>query len=130
MTVPAFNTAPIGPTSGGKVYAFNNIGTSPVTVAPQNNARIGIAFHNPGTITINVAPLQVQALNSVPSNIGVNPTGSISSANLTPAIGSLGGCFAITAGQTLPFSGECAGGWQALSASGSNNPLSVVDTNA
>lgn len=117
----------VGPTSGGKVYAFNNLGTSPINVAPANTARASITFDNPGTVDIIVFPVLVQALNSVPTNL-VNA--SISSVTLTPSTSALGGGYRIYAnGGSRTFSGECQGQWQALAVSGSGNAFTVTDSN-
>lgn len=106
---------PVGPTNGGKVYAFNNLTTSPVQVVPANVSRIGITFHNPGVAVIYFAPVLVQT------------TGS--NASLTPSINALGGCFLLNPGDTYTITGECTGAWQAFSASGSSNPLTVMESN-
>jgi hypothetical protein len=117
----------VGPTSGGKVYAFNNLGTSPINVAPANTARASITFDNPGTVDIIVFPVLVQALNSVPTNL-VNA--SISSVTLIPSTSALGGGYRIYAnGGSRTFSGECQGQWQALAVSGSGNAFTVTDSN-
>ena len=117
----------VGPTSGGKVYAFNNLGTSPINVAPANTARASITFDNPGTVDIIVFPVLVQALNSVPTNL-VNA--SISSVTLSPSTSALGGGYRIYAnGGSRTFSGECQGQWQALAVSGSGNAFTVTDSN-
>ena len=117
----------VGPTSGGKVYAFNNLGTSPINVAPANTARASITFDNPGTVDISVFPVLVQALNSVPTNL-VNA--SISSVTLSPSTSALGGGYRIYAnGGSRTFSGECQGQWQALAVSGSGNAFTVTDSN-
>ena len=117
----------VGPTSGGKVYAFNNLGTSPINVAPANTARASITFDNPGTVDIIVFPVLVQALNSVPTNL-VNA--SISSVTLSPSTSALGGGYRIYAnGGSRTFSGECQGQWQALAVSSTNNPFTVTDSN-
>ena len=117
----------VGPTSGGKVYAFNNLGTSPINVAPANTARASITFDNPGTVDIIVFPVLVQALNSVPTNL-VNA--SISSVTLSPSTSALGGGYRIYAnGGSRTFSGECQGPWQALAVSGSGNAFTVTDSN-
>ncbi len=109
--------------SGGKVYGYNNISTTPREVAPANPARQKISFHNPGTIDIYIAPAVVQNVlgtsPSVPSNVTLVPTTS-----------ALGGCRTVYAnGGTLDITGECQGAWQALSASASTNPLTVTDSN-
>ena len=117
----------VGPTSGGKVYAFNNLGTSPINVAPANTARASITFDNPGTVDIIVFPVLVQALNSVPTNL-VNA--SISSVTLSPSTSALGGGYRIYSnGGSRIFSGECQGQWQALAVSGSGNAFTVTDSN-
>jgi hypothetical protein len=99
--------------SGGKVSKVSTLGTSPITVAVANPSRKKIVFHNPGTIDVYVAP-----------------TIDANGAALTIALATLGGSFLIYAnGGTLSIEGECQGAWQALSASGSNNPLTVMDSN-
>lgn len=109
-------TAPVGPTSGGKVYAYNNLNTTPAQVVAANPQRTQVTFHNPGTIDAFIAPVNVQ-------NTGSNVA-------LTPSTGSLGGCFRVYGnGGQLTISGECQGAWQAFSASASSNPLTVIDTN-
>lgn len=106
----------IGPASGGKVYAYNNLSTTPAVVAPANPSRRQITFHNPGDVDVFVAP-------SLQYSSGAAST-------LTPTTSALGGCFRIFAnGGTLVLSGECQGAWQAFSASSTNKPLTVMDTN-
>lgn len=124
-------SVPVGPTSGGKVYAFNNLGTTPQLVAPQNNARTQITFDNPGTNDIIVFPSEVQALNSVPASINdTTGSGSISNQALTPTTSALGGGYRVYGnGGTRTISGECTGSWQALAVTGSDNPLTVTDSN-
>lgn len=112
----AFDVAPVGPTSGGKVYAYNSLSTTPGVVAPANPQRTSITFHNPGTVDVFIAP-----------QYAVN-TGS--QVTLTPSTSTLGGCFRVYAnGGQLTLGGECQGQWQAFSASASSNPLTVVDSN-
>ena len=127
----AFDTSPVGPTSGGKVYAFNNVGTSPAVVAPQNTNRTSLTFDNPGTVDIIIFPCLVQALNPAwtsASNIGGST--SLSNVTLTPTTALLGGGYRIYAnGGTKTIVGEISGAWQALSVSGSGNPLTVTDSN-
>ena len=123
---------PVGPMSGGKVYAFNNLGTSPINVAPANSARTSITFDNPGSVDVIVFPVQVQAVNSVPNSIGP-PTGSgsISNQTLTPTTSALGGGIRIYGnGGSRTITGECSGAWQALAISGSGNPFTVTDSNS
>lgn len=103
--------------SGGKVYAYNNLGTGAQTVAPANPVRTQITFHNPGIVDIFVAP--ANALNAAGTQAPLNPT-----------TGALGGCFRVFAnGGSLVITGECQGAWQAFSASAANNPLTVMDSN-
>jgi hypothetical protein len=102
----------VNATNGGKVYAINTLGTSPSTVIAANPSRLGITFHNPGTNTAYVAP-----------------TLTATGAALTPSLAALGGTFQIFPGGLLIISGECQGAWQAFVASGSNQPLTVMETN-
>lgn len=102
--------------SGGRVYAYNNLDTTPEQVAGPNPARQSITFHNPGTIDIFVAPSVVQ-------NGG-------SDSPLSPTTAALGGCFRVYAnGGTLVLTGEVQKPWQAFSASASGNALTVMDSN-
>lgn len=106
----------VGSASGGRTYAFNNLTTAPVQVIGANAQRQKITFHNPGAVDIFVAPLYVQT------------TGS--DVQLVPSPTSLGGCFRVYAnGGSLEITGECQKPYQAFSATGSGNPLTVVDTN-
>jgi hypothetical protein len=103
--------------SGGKIYAYNNLGVGAAVVAPANPGRTQITFHNPGIVDIFVAP-----------SVALNAAGS--QAALNPTTAALGGCFRVFAnGGTLVISGECQGAWQAFSASATNNPLTVMDSN-
>lgn len=112
MATPAFVGTPFGPTSGGKVTAINTLGTSPIQVVGANPQRGGITFANPGSVLAYVAPL-------------TNASGQ----SLVPSLAALGGCFPVGAGGIITLTGECQGGWQAFSASGSNNPLTVSESN-
>jgi|SRR5215469_15570847 len=110
---------PVGPTSGGKVYAYNNLSTTPQTVVNPNAGRVAITFHNPGAVDAFVAP---QVVRSDLVNKSDTP--------LVPSTIALGGCVRIFAnGGTWVVTGECQGGWQAFSASGIGNPLTVIDSN-
>lgn len=103
--------------SGGKINFFNTISTAAQPVVLANPQRQKITFHNPGTVDLYIAP--ALALNAAGQNVA-----------FTPALGSLGGCFLVFAnGGTLVVEGECQGAWQALSASGTTNPLTVMDSN-
>lgn len=107
----------VGSASGGKVYAYNNLSTTPAVVAPANPSRTRITFHNPhATIDIYVAPSLV--LNAAGSSVA-----------LVPTTAALGGTFRVFAGGTLSIEGECQGAWQAFSASSTNIPLTVMDSN-
>lgn len=106
----------IGGGSGQKIYAFNNLSTTPEQVAGSNPSRQSITFHNPGTVDIFIAPAYVQ-------NTG-------SDVALAPTTGALGGCFRVFAnGGSLTITGECQKAWQAFSASASGNPLTVMESN-
>ncbi len=105
--------------SGGKVYAYNAISESGlITIAPPNQYRTKIIFHNPGVNDVFIAPLFVQTTGS---NVALSPSNA-----------ALGGCFRVYGnGGTLAVEGECQGGWQAfaVSGAGASNPLTVFDTN-
>lgn len=131
----AFDVAPIGPTSGGKVYAFSNIGTTSEVVAPANQQRTFITFDNPGTVDIVVFPCFVQANNPTWTNASTLQNAvagqvSLSNVALSPTTSALAGGYRIYAnGGSRTFTGECQGPWQALAVSASNNPLTVTDSN-
>lgn len=109
----------VGPASGGKIYAYGNLTTTPQVVAPANPSRIQITFHNPGTQDVFVGPASAFASASAASPSTLTPTTTV-----------YGGCFRVYAnGGTLILTGECQGQWQALSASGSNNQFTVMDSN-
>jgi len=105
--------------SGGKIYAYNNISESAaIQVAPANQFRTKLLFHNPGANDLFVAPANVQ-------NTGSNVT-------LSPSNAALGGCFRVYGnGGTLVIEGECQGAYQAFSVTGAGttNPLTVMDSN-
>lgn len=116
-------SVPVGPTSGGKTYAFNNIGTAPSVVAPSNTPRNSITFHNPGSVNIYVAPVNVQAIDSIPATGIINQP-------LTPSPSALGGCLLVFAnGGQITLTGECSGAFQAFAATGSTNALTVIESN-
>ena len=101
--------------SGGRVYAFNNINTTPQQIIGGSSGRQSITVHNPGTVDVFVAPASVLVNGS--------------DTTLTPSTGSLGGCFRVYAnGGTLVITGECQKPWQAFSASATNNPLTIMDS--
>ena len=125
MTILATNagaSSAVGPTSGSKTYAYNNIGTVPSIVAQANPFRVSITFHNPGTQGIYIAPSAVQGINIAP----VTPSDVL----LTPSPTALGGCFYIyPSGGQITFTGENQKAWQAFSASGTSNSLTVAESN-
>ena len=107
-----------GPTNGGKTYAWNILTNMSIVVAPANPSRRSIIFHNPGTVNIYV---------SMPLQMFLDGTQGI----LDPNIIEPGGGFLLAPGQTLSFmGGEIQTAWQASSASGTNNALTVMDSNS
>lgn len=113
MAIPATGAQTIGPTSGGKVTAVNTLGQVAIQVIGQNVARQSLLFHNPGTNSVYVAPM-------------LNAQG----VSFTPSSTSLGGTFEIAAGGYSPlFMGEIQGAWQAFASTGSNQPLTVMESN-
>ncbi len=104
--------------SGGKIYAFNAItNVSNTPVAPVNQQRNSITFHNPGSNDILVSP-----------TVGLSLAGVQSP--LTPTTAALGGGFRVFAnGGSLTVTGECQQAWQALALAGTTNPLTVMDSN-
>lgn len=113
----------VGPASGGKVYAYNNISTTPLVVAQANPQRTSITFHNPGNVSILVAPVLVQGINAAP-----NPPGSDTS--LTPSPSALGGGWLVPAnGGWWTLTGECTKAYQAIALTGTGNPLTVSESN-
>ena len=97
------------------ITALNNIGTSLVPVIGANPTRNSINFSNPGTVDIIVFPISV--LNIVPPAV------------YTPSLSSLGGGYRVFANGgdlTIEGSTSCQP-WQALSVSGSNNPLTIAE---
>lgn len=102
----------VGPTSGGKVTPLNNLSASPIVAVAANPQRASITFHNPGTLTVYVYP-------------SITAVGQVNSPNLS----SLGGTFQLLPGATMTLTGEIQGAWQAFSASGSNQPLTVMESN-
>jgi hypothetical protein len=100
------------------VIAVNNLGTSPVQVIGVSPTRAQLTFHNPGTVDLVVFPTTV--LQNVAGG------GSI---NLTPSVGALGGGFRVFAngGDRVVGGPACTQAWQALSVSGSGNPLTIME---
>lgn len=107
-----------GPTSGGKLYAYNALdAVTPQQVAPQNKFRTKITFHNPHpTIDVLVYP-------QFKLNTGSNATND-------PTIATPGGGFWVYAnGGSLTIEGEVSQAYFALGASGSTGALTVMDSN-
>lgn len=129
----AFDVAPVGPTSGGKVYAFNNLGTTPEVVAPANPSRTSIRFDNNGTIDVIVAPSFAQAINPSWTSASTLQTGLAGTVTLTDVALTLTtsgvGYRVFANGGTVTFTGECQKPWQAVAVSASNNILTVTDSN-
>lgn len=109
--------------SGGKVYGYNNISTTPATVAPANTSRQKITFHNPGTNDIFIGPVLIN------NTVGTAPTSGTQTA-FAPTTTNYGGCFRVYAnGGVLSIEGECQGAFQAFATTGSTNQLTVMDSN-
>src|SRR5882672_9578393 len=98
--------------SGGKVTPFIIPATSAVQAIAGRPERQSITFHNPGTVNVYVAPT-------------ITATG----AALAPTLSALAGTFLIFPGGLLVITGECQTAWQAFAASGTNNPLTVMESN-
>jgi len=98
------------------ITALNNISTSATQVIGINPARQQIIFHNPGTVDIVVFPTLV--LNSSGTNTVLSPT-----------TGALGGGFRVFGNGGMIAIGAPAAqqAWQALSVSGSGNPLTIAE---
>lgn len=103
----------IASASGGKVTPINGLGTAPITVIGGNPQRVSITFHNPGAISVYVAPL-ITALGAA----------------LVPALpNTLGGTFQVSPGGLLIITGECQVGWQAFAANGATASLTIMESN-
>jgi hypothetical protein len=96
--------------SGGKVTPIT-LGTGSAPIIAINPGRQSIVFHNPGTVTAYVAPMQ-------------NGAGG----PFIPTLLNPSGCFQIVAGGTLVLSGEVQCGWQGFCASGAN-PFTIMESN-
>lgn len=103
--------------SGGKVYAWNTLdAVTALLVAPANQARRKITFHNPGDVDVFIFPQYVQTTGANVAN--------------TVTVSVLGGAIRVYAnGGQYEIEGECQGAWYALAASSSAKPLTVIDTN-
>lgn len=107
-TVFAFpgGAAAAGPASGGKCTPVNNVGTTGAQVVAANGNRQSITFCNPGSVAIYIYPMSV-------------PVTSVA----------LGGSVPLGAGGIVTLQGECQGAFGALAASGSGNPLTILESN-
>ena len=104
--------------NGGKTYAFNSINaTLNVVVAPINPTRRRITFVNPSTTVI----LYVSMTTAIDPIFGT-------ASPLTTTVALLGGSLPIYPGSYVTIDGDCQCQWQALSASGTANPLTVLDS--
>lgn len=100
--------------NGGKVTGFNNIGNvTPVALLSDNGSRAQLTFHNPGS-----------------NDILVYPTTTSTGATNAPTVAAPGGGFRVFAnGGTLTITGECQQAWSALSFAGTNQALTVMESN-
>ncbi len=109
----------IGGANGGKTYAFNSVtNAGNIPIAPPNPSRQSITFINPGTVAVYVSMVSQLSLAGVQSA-------------LTPTLGALGGTISILPGAIFTINGgEIQLAWQAIAASGTANPFTVIDSNA
>lgn len=101
------------------ILALNTITTTPTNpVIGGNPRRKKLTFHNPGGVDIVVFPTTV--LQNIPGG---------GSTTLTPTTAALGGGFrAFANGGQIIIEGQAAKqAWQALSVSGSGNPLTIME---
>lgn len=118
----------VGPTNGGKIMGYNNItnaGNTPV--APINPQRKSLTFINPGTNTIYISPTIAVSFATI--NISSSNEPQYTQALLVPTLVALGGTIPILPGGIWTITGECGRAWQALAATGTTNPLTVIDSN-
>ena len=101
----------VGPTNGGKVWAFNNLPVTSTQVLGANPARATLIFHNPGANTIYV-----------------NPTADANGAPLAPTLSNLGGAFMLVSGGQLILSGEIQLPWAAFGST-TGCPLTIMESN-
>lgn len=101
----------IVPIVDGRTVAVGTLNAASVEVVGINPQRNSITFHNPNiSSNINVFVCQAQDANG--SNLPAAPDGA--------------GCFCIFPGASLTFEGNVGGAWNACSASGSNQALTVL----
>jgi len=98
---------------------YNDLSTTPQNVISGNPARQSMVFHNPGSVDVFIFP-----------NSGYANVSAVSRTVFAPTTSALGGCFRVYGnGGSLTITGECQLGWGAFSASGSGNPLTVMESN-
>ena len=108
----------IAGSNGGKTYVFNSVtNTGNIVVAPINPTRRRITFVNPSTTVI----LYVSMTTAIDPILGT-------ASSLIPTVASLGGTLPVYPGSYVTIDGDCQCQWQALAASGTNNPLTVLDS--
>lgn len=103
----------VGSTSGGKTTVVNTLDTTAIQVVDGNPSRQHITFHNPGTVDVLVSMVADKAGAAIPLTFSARGGGFIIYAN----------------GGEKSFDGECQLAWQAVAASGSGNPLTIVESN-
>ena len=111
---------PVTGLQNSTITAFNTISTTVQDVVAQNGTRSQITFHNPGSVDIVVFPKT--AFVGLPQPGGASTT-------LGPTTATLGGGFRIFAnGGDRVITGQAAKQqWQALSVSGVQNPLTIME---
>lgn len=99
--------------AAGKVSGVNSVGTGGAQVIGANSRRMGLRFHNPGTVT-----LYVYSANTAPA----------------PTLSALGGAFIIFPQNDVTIYGGNVGilhdvnsAWSAFAATGSSNPLTMME---
>lgn len=95
---------------GGAVTAVNNVTTTGAQVLAANSARINLSFHNPGNVNLFVYPL-------------VNALGTTNA----PTLSALGGSFVVFPGAYFAVVDTTNGAWGAFAASGTTNPLTILE---
>lgn len=104
--------------SAGRTYVFNNINaTTNTLVAPGLAMRRKITFINPsGTVIVYVS-----MVNAFDFTQGTTFT-------FVPTLAALGGTIPVFPGGMVVIDGDCQRQWQALAASGTANPFTVLDS--
>lgn len=104
--------------NGGRTYAFNNISNvANLVVAPLNPSRRRITFVNPSTSVIVYVSMTVW----FDPVLGTQ-------APLVPTTSALGGTLPVYPGSYVTIDSDCQVQWQAIAASGTTNPLTVMDS--